>query len=140
LRYDAFRCFAGNFVYDPCFSSPIARAGVVVCPTDPANDDAIAIRLTTGLPASTSHSQPAPTMPPWAVQTAAGMVCFYASGASSIANGIRENYFCGAQGADDGALWGFPSRRTQRWTQLQTRSDATSLAAARRVSLREVWI
>jgi hypothetical protein len=138
-RYDAFRCFVGNYIYDPCFSSPVPTDDVVVCPTDPANDTALAIHLTKPLPATFSHSPPSPALAPWAVETAAGQVCEFASGASGIAGKLRENYFCGNDGKGN-ALWGSPDRNTEPWTMIETPADATKLNRSHRVGLQRVWI
>jgi hypothetical protein len=136
-RYDAWRCFVGNFIYDPCFSSPLQNAKVVVCP-HPPNDTGVAIRLTRPLPASFAHTPPTKHLPPWIVQTTSGQVCQFASGASAIDHGVRENYFCG--GSNGMALWGYPDRQTEPWTIMETPSDASNLSGAKRVALSRVWI
>lgn len=136
-RYDAFRCFVGNYIYDPCFSPPVGSQTVVVCPT-PWNDTAIAISLTKPLPASFNHAAASTAMQPWAVQTTSGQDCVFASGATAVSHGVRENYFCGT-GTGGAALWGYPARGPA-WTIRTTPVDATSVSGARRVTLRRVWI
>jgi len=138
-RYDAFRCFVGNYIYDPCFSSPVPGDQVVVCPTDPATETAIAIHLTKPLPSTFAHAPASPGMTPWAVETDSGEVCFFASGASSLVGGLRENYFCG-NGGKGNALWGFPDRKGQPWTMIETAADATTLSGGRRVAVRHAWV
>ena len=61
-RTDAWRCFVGNFIYDPCFSSSIAP-GEVVCP-DLAITGGIEINLTRRLPRRLADSGRAVAAPP----------------------------------------------------------------------------
>ncbi len=131
-RRDAWRCFVGNFIYDPCFSSTFAY-GVVVCPT-PWTDTGIEIRLTKPLPKAFSHAAPSLKLIPWALQTASGADCILSSGASNIVHGQRLNYSCGT----NTGLWGFPRRASQPWTILSAPFNATVLS--HRVAILHAWM
>jgi hypothetical protein len=134
-RRDAWRCFVGNYIYDPCFSSPNA-SGVVICPNLQVNGG-ISIRLTRTLPRQ--YADPgAPSLrnQPWNIQLASGRHCAFASGASNVIHGLRLNYFCGS--TVHFGLWGFPNRRAQPWTILTAPFTATSVHQRR--TIRHVWM
>ncbi len=133
-REDAWRCFMGNLILDPCLSDA-AAPGVVVCPT-PWNDTAVELRLTRPLPHLLTHTVPSLALAPWALQTASGADCLLSSGASAVVGGRRLNYFCGA-GAKYG-LWGLPDRRSQPWTIFSAPFGATVLSA--RVAISRAWM
>jgi hypothetical protein len=131
-RGDAWRCFVGNHIHDPCFSSTFAF-GVVVCAT-PWNDTGVEIRLSRPLPTPSSHAGPSLALQPWAIETAAGAECVLSSGASAVVHGHRLNYFCGTKVG----LWGFPTRTSQPWTILSAPFNATTLS--HRVAIRHAWM
>lgn len=131
-RRDAWRCFVGNDILDPCFSSALAF-GVVVCPR-PWSDTGVEIELSKPLPQPTSQAAPSLALPPWAIQTAARADCLLSSGASSVIHGHRLNYFCGTQVG----LWGFPRRTSQPWTILSAPVNATALT--HRVAIAHAWM
>ena len=133
-RADAWRCFIANTINDPCFSSTLAY-GVVVCPT-PWNDQGVEIRLTRALPKPLTHGRPSTALQPWALQLASGAHCLLASGASSVVQGKRLNYFCGASAKY--GLWGLPDRSTQPWTILTGPFSATQLS--RRAAIAHAWM
>lgn len=134
-RSDAWRCFVGNFLYDPCFSSTSA-AGVVICPNVEVNRG-VKIRLTRALPRGQADpGKPSLANQPWDIQLMSGRHCAYSSGASNVIHGVRLNYFCGA-GVNFG-LWGFPNRHAQPWTIWSAPFTAKSLN--QRVAIRHVWM
>jgi hypothetical protein len=134
-RNDAWRCFVGNFLFDPCFSSALAP-GRVVCPNAQVNGG-VELRLTKGLPrAMGNHKRPSLRDQPWDIQLASGRHCQFSSGASNFAQGVRLNYFCGA-GAKFG-LWGFPSRRSEAWTILSAPFTAKHLHT--RAAISRAWM
>jgi hypothetical protein len=134
-RRDAWRCFSGNLVYDPCFSSPEDR-GIAVCPAAPWLDTAVKIRLTKPLPrAFGNHDAPSASLQPWALELYDGRRCLFADGATNIVEGQRLNYFCSSNGRE--GLWGLPSRGSQPWTILTASSQATALST--RASIRHAW-
>jgi hypothetical protein len=131
-RRDAWRCFVGNYIHDPCFSSTFAF-GVVVCPT-PWRDTGVEIHLSKPLPTPSSRAAPSLALQPWAIETAAGADCVLSSGASAVIRGRRLNYFCGTKVG----LWGLPSRASQPWTILSAPFNATTLS--HRVAIRHAWM
>lgn len=134
-RDDAWRCFVGNYIYDPCFSSAVAR-GVVVCPNLQVNGG-IEIRLTRRLPQGMANPAP-PSLheQPWNIELTSGRHCAFSSGASNVAQGRRLNYFCGMNNPN--GLWGYPDRRSEPWRILIGPFTATSLSQQR--AIREVWM
>jgi hypothetical protein len=134
-RRDAWRCFVGNNIYDPCFSS--ARyPGFVLCPDEPWRSTGIKLLLTKPLPRSlANHDAPSLSPEPWALELYDGRRCRVSTGATSVVEGERLNYFCGG-GSEEG-LWGFPARRSQPWTILTAPFEATELTE--RVAVRHAW-
>jgi hypothetical protein len=134
-RKDAWRCFVGNGLFDPCFSSTLAP-GKVMCPNVQLNGG-VEIRLTKGLPrAMGNHKRPSLRDQPWDIQLTSGRHCVFASGASNILHGVRMNYFCDARGAF--GLWGFPNRRSEPWTILSAPATARHLHG--RSAIRRAWM
>jgi hypothetical protein len=135
-RRDAWRCFSGNLIYDPCFSSAY-DLGSVVCPGAPWLNTAVKIRLSKPLAHKfANHAIPSPDLQPWALELYDGRRCVFASGASNLVEGQRLNYFCGANSQE--GLWGLPSRASQPWTILTASSQAASLSA--RASILHAWM
>lgn len=134
-RNDAWRCFVGNTLYDPCFSSAQAP-GVVVCP-DRQVTGGVEIHLTRGLPhAMADTGTPSLRNQPWDVELFSGRHFQFSSGASDVVHGVRLNYFCGTSCTY--GLWGFPRRRSQPWTILIGPFTAKSLHDRR--AIRHVWM
>jgi hypothetical protein len=134
-RRDAWRCFSGNLVLDPCFSSTRDR-GIVVCPEAPWLKDAVKIHLTKPLAqANANHSAPSQSLRPWALELSNGLRCLFAEGATDSVEGQRLNYFCGSNSKE--GLWGLPNRASTPWTILIAPFQATSLSA--RVAIDHAW-
>jgi hypothetical protein len=134
-RRDAWRCFIGNYIHDPCFSSQYDR-GIALCPDVPWRKTGVRIRLTKPLPrAYGNHSAPSLRLKPWALELYDGRRCLFASGASSVVEGQRLNYFCGTSSE---GLWGFPYRRSEPWTILTAPIEATELSE--RATVRHAWM
>ena len=134
-RGDAWRCFVGNYIYDPCFSSQHA-SGVVICPNLQLSSG-ISIRLTRPLPQQYGDpGVPSLGDQPWNIELASGRHCALASGASNVVHGIRLNYFCGS--SSHFGLWGFPNRRAEPWTIWSAPFTATSLHQRR--PIRHAWM
>jgi len=135
-RRDAWRCFSGNYVLDPCFSST-HDPGIVVCPEAPWLKNGVKIRLTKPLArANGNHSAPSQGLRPWALELYDGRRCLFAGGATNVVEGQRLNYFCGA-GSQEG-LWGLPDRASAPWTILIAPLQATKLS--QRVAVRHAWM
>lgn len=126
----------GNEIEDPCFSTN-ASASSVVCPDAPWKDTGIKIRLTKPLPHNyADHTAPSVRSRPWALELYDGRQCLFASGASTVIEGRRLNYFCGASSRT--GLWGFPDRHSEPWTILTAPFTAKRLT--QRVTMRRAWM
>jgi dipeptidase D len=98
-RPDAWRCFVGNSIYDPCF----AVDGDVICGANPVTTAvSFALELTKPLPA--------PTVPDdtsghaWLVELPDGTVCEFATGATGGVDGERINYLCPSPDPDQSVV------------------------------------
>ena len=111
-RADAWRCFMGNFILDPCFSNGRASQPYVVCPAAPWSSRVTLLRLTKRLPLSMANKGSDPSAIPWGIVTATGKRCTAATGTTSLVGGKPIRYYC--QGG--GALAGAPDRRAPAWT------------------------
>ena len=105
---NAYRCFQGNEIHDPCFAAS-RDATTVACFTDPWQPVTI-LRLTRRLP----RPGAAPGGPelPWAMVTADGRRCVFMTGATALVGGERINYGC----TDHSYLIGDPDTRRPLWT------------------------
>jgi hypothetical protein len=91
-RPEAWRCAAGNDIYDPCFSLAELK-GAVVCGADPARHRrGFALALTKPLP-TRSPSQVAEPLP-WMLQLADGSICELTTGTSAQVDGQDVPYEC----------------------------------------------
>ncbi len=90
-RPDAFRCMAGNVIFDPCFTTP-ATMSAVICVRNPLDPSTFTtLNLTQPLPAP--ESTPAQTHP-WFLQLADQTICNFFTGATGLVNGERLTYGC----------------------------------------------
>jgi hypothetical protein len=112
-RSDAWRCIiSGSTIADPCFSSSKAK-GVVLCPaTGPWSSKVLKVKLNAKLPKGNSGKRSTHGLP-WALVTSKGWQCRLDTGATSVAHGKRQNYFC--KGTKQ-SLWGSPQRGSEPWT------------------------
>jgi hypothetical protein len=100
-RSNAWRCFTGNFIRDPCFSDPSDGVPVVVCPRAPTDRRLLRIRLTKPLPWGYGNSGRLSRYP-WTIVRRDGVACNFATGATVVVRGKRLNYLC----ANGSYLWG----------------------------------
>lgn len=110
-RPDAWRCFVGNEIHDPCFSG---GGTFVLCPYGtPDSHDALQLRLTKPLPQGQANPAGDPTRrPPWVIVTAGGAYCYRLTGTTGIVAGKTVTYEC----AGASSLAGTPNRAKQVWT------------------------
>jgi hypothetical protein len=89
----AYRCFAGNFLYDPCWAE---RAGTptVLCLAVPWS--MTVIRLGLSAPLGAIPPAPAPSEP-WGVELAGGQRCALLQGAHSVFDGRVIDYYCSSR-------------------------------------------
>ena len=134
-RSDAWRCFEGNYILDPCFSSA-SVAGRVVCPNSGLKDG-IELKLTKPLPRKQANSgRLSLGERPWQLELAGGRHCVFASGATSVIGRRRLNYFCDGKGQL--GLWGWPDRRQEPWTIESAPASASHLSG--RVEIIHAWM
>ncbi|MEA2494936.1 MAG: eukaryotic-like serine/threonine-protein kinase [Thermoleophilaceae bacterium] len=107
-RRDAWRCFVGNNILDPCFESPV-EADVVACVESPWTRSVV--RVSSVLD-TRSRFQDQRGGPAWALVLRGGKRCVFASGATSAFHGRRLNYFCGRHGP---YLFGAPDKSHATW-------------------------
>lgn len=73
-RSDAWRCMAGNEIFDPCFES--SDKGYAVCNPDPAKGDpGFRLKLTKPLPETQRQADSVAEHNAWLVELADGTVC-----------------------------------------------------------------
>jgi hypothetical protein len=140
-RPDAYRCFAGNYIYDPCFAASQGfpnPARIVVCPY-PAPNNITVIHLTRSLGGSYTDGSPeiavsaSPTSIVWLIILANGTQCYRVSGANHSSSGMLDNYDC--NGGD--SLYNDPQRTGLVWKIFEQRigtSDMTLVSIARAYS------
>lgn len=131
-RNDAWRCFGGNFVYDPCFSSSKAK-GILVCPGNPWSRSGVELKVS-GKLQFPDKQKPSTSGMPWAIQTTTGLKCVIATGATTVLQKQRLNYIC--MKSKDG-LWGSPSRKHEPWKIDIAPSTATKLSKT--VAIKTAW-
>jgi hypothetical protein len=133
-RADAWRCFRGNYIHDPCFSDDAGGAKYVVCPLYRPGSKVLRLRLTKPLPVSMGNRRTDPTRhAPWAVRLASGLWCESLTGATGEIAGMPVSYGC-----DHGSyLLGSPDRRKPDWTIFYAANAKTSTLA--QVTLRSAW-
>ncbi|MBV9333996.1 MAG: chromate efflux transporter [Candidatus Eremiobacteraeota bacterium] len=112
-RLDAWRCFIGNDIYDPCFSGS-AHAAVVACADDPFSRRVILLSLQKPLNSGESSTTEMlqPKGEPWGLRLANGETCTFVTGATDVVQGMRMNYECKA----NDFIVGFPNRSKSLWT------------------------
>lgn len=111
-RPDAWRCFIGNDIYDPCFEwTP--QSLVAACAETPFTQRVVLLNLKKPLPASgnTTTAMLQPKDEPWGLRLTDGDECSFESGATDVVNGERMNYEC----RGSGWIVGFPDRSKPLW-------------------------
>jgi hypothetical protein len=89
----AYRCFAGNTVYDPCWAEK-ASTPTVLCVADPWLHTEAQLHVSAPLTPIPSVEGGAGIGEPWGVQLANGQRCVLAQGAHSLFDGKVIDYFC----------------------------------------------
>jgi hypothetical protein len=116
-RPDAWRCMAGNDIYDPCFSGS-SDVKKVACAEDPFSKRLTLITLTKALPTSGQEMKLAGELAglrlrgePWGIRLVNGDTCEFMTGATDVVHGMRLNYACGRTGW----IIGDPDRSSATW-------------------------
>jgi hypothetical protein len=97
-RPDAWRCSAGNAIFDPCFQNLMGDSRTLACAKDPFSANVTLLTLTADLPDLPVMDEPTFSGLPWAVELENGQQCTLLTGATAPVAGMRINYGC-----DDGA-------------------------------------
>jgi hypothetical protein len=130
---NAYRCFHGHFLRDPCYfdavASERAERDIVLCVPFPWSRSAVRLRADTLEPSSPR----AAGGPPWALALANGSRCGFATGASTAVDGRRLNYFCGRSRY----LFGSPDTSRSVWRIRMSRDPYG--AGMRKVAIRRAW-
>jgi hypothetical protein len=102
-RDGAWRCMAGNEIFDPCFTLGPA----VVCGVNPATDkQGFRLVLDKPLP-STRPAASGEAGSGWLIQLADGTICNRATGARGMVDGQMTTYYCTSKShADSAAVLG----------------------------------
>lgn len=113
-REDAWRCQAGNRVYDPCFINPFSAHKQALCPASPWNGTSILLNLTTPANHNGFSLLDVSKTYPWAIELKTGEKC-----EALEKEGIYDNmpilYRCNNQTE----LLGHLQRCRTTWTILQ---------------------
>ena len=115
-RRTAWRCMAGNDIYDPCFSDP-QRPRTVACVAGPFSNNVALMTLTKALPGSPDAVDTIGELhnlrlrgQPWGLQLTDGETCTFMTGATDVVHGERLNYACTKRFAI-----GLPYRSSSAW-------------------------
>jgi hypothetical protein len=91
----AYRCFAGNFVYDPCWAAAdrAATPSAVLCLTRPW-DSSVTRLVSGGRLAPQDRTISGSSATPWGVQLSGGTRCVLAQGTHDLFAGKVVDYTC----------------------------------------------
>jgi hypothetical protein len=131
-RSDAWRCFLGNSILDPCFSRGLASKPYVVCPAAPWSTRVTLLRLTKPLPLSSRNKGNRATAWPWGIVTSNRQRCLVVTGATSQIAGQWISYYC----KSGGSLLGKPNRRAPTWMIFFAAKGSNHL---NRVAITDAW-
>jgi hypothetical protein len=106
---NAYRCFAGNSILDPCWVRAGSSRSHVLCLTAPWSHAAIRLHVTKGYDNSVMTTT---AREPWGIRLANGTRCAFVQGASSVVHGRRLSYFCQHSKT---VLLGNPNRSRPVW-------------------------
>jgi hypothetical protein len=123
------RCFAGNYIYDPCWPNPNG-ADEVFCVEAPDATSGVILRDAVSVHEGNDGR---PNRAPWALELMDGRVCTFASGATSARGRVRLNYLCDRTRY----LWGSPRRTRALWTIRMSRTSTGQ--GWQRVQIRTAW-
>lgn len=110
-REGAWRCMAGNEIFDPCF----AFGPAVVCGVNPAADQQ-GFRLVLDRPLLSTLAVSAEADTGWLIQLADGTICNRATGARGMVDGQMTTYYCTSKRNDDSAAVLGELRTGRVWT------------------------
>ncbi len=127
-RADAWRCSAGNLLWDPCFSSEHA-AMVVACPHNYDPERVTLIDLTRSLPAPVVSGLP---LTPWMFCLPGGACCeVNSSMVGPSLDGLRNSGECSTMGGSSFLWYGSVHQNTNPWTVMIGEPNSRKLVSER---------
>jgi len=131
VRRDAWRCVAGRYIDDPCFSS-VRAPGFVLCPPAAWNRFGTRINLITPLPTPSGHRRtPSTSGIPWGIRTVSGLRCEPITAGGFLVGRLRSNFSCPRRQL----LWGAPMRRFSPWRIFVAGFNAIRLTRTARIRI-----
>lgn len=128
-RPDAWRCMAGDDIYDPCFSGSSQRT--LACAEGPFSKRVTLMALTKPLAEKVKLTGELWGLrlrgAPWGLRLVSGDTCVFAQGATDAVAGERLNYAC----ARTGWIIGAPDRSTATWTARSVEWPKTHITLVR---------
>lgn len=130
---DAYRCFSGIVIRDPCFldeKQGSSSRSVVVCVESPWSTNVVRLRVTGAFSGARGVG---PGEAPWGVRLASGRRCVRIAGVTARVMGRQITYAC------SGHRWllGAPNRVRPTWTIQQIREPTDR--RPRRVEIAHAW-
>jgi hypothetical protein len=130
-RADAWRCFRGNLILDPCFSNGRSAKPYAVCPRAPWAKKVTLLRLTKPLPLAEGNKGGGGAEP-WGIVSSNGQRCLALTGATDLIDGEPIRYGC----EKGGVLVGSPNRSAALWTIYFAPKGSRRLT---RVAISDAW-
>lgn len=124
------RCFAGNFVLDPCWPGRNSAGRYVADYCLPAPWSHGVLRVKGAKAHTAGHGRGL-----WALQLRSGVRCAFVGGATSVYHGKRLNFGC----PHDRWLVGKPDRSRPTWTIVEVTETAHGPRHAHRVAIAHAW-
>lgn len=128
----AYRCFAGNAVYDPCWPAKTSSP-TVLCVADPWLRTAAELKVSSALGAIPATGTNASE--PWGVQLVSGQRCVLAQGAHNEFSGQVVDYYC----TPGLALLRGLNRKPATWTAHSVLTKAGKLAVGPVEQIQIAW-
>jgi hypothetical protein len=125
-RPDAYRCFEGDYVLDPCFPNPYYGSKIAACPFN-GPSGVVLIHLTKRLSSPAFYGKTPPS--PWLITLNDGRMCYAFSGAGAVSGGLLASYNC-----PHSTLFGSVRRTGKIWTIFEAQNDSPDMTLARIVT------
>ena len=131
-----YRCFSGNYVYDPCWAVATAKipTATVLCMTEPWQASVVKI-VTPGLPGVSAASGTDLDFP-WAVQLTTGQRCLAVQGAHGDYKGKAIDFGCQNSGLE---LLRGVDRSRALWSYQSVQQNGSALAPGPAVYVSIAW-
>jgi hypothetical protein len=130
---NVYRCFAGDFVYDPCWVETGSRADHVLCASAPWSHRVT--QLTWKPSGNESLSSTTSTKALFGLRMADGKRCVAAQGAHSIFHGKTVNFYCNK----NTSLLGLPNQHQTVWRMREAVEKSGKTTLGKRVAVAHGW-